>query len=251
MAKIDRLGWAAGLAFVCHGAHIGIRVNDPEALERLLLHLPPGWKPAASPVVDHLCSLRVGGSARPGLRRFHLLYGNAALVARARELDELCDGLESHLSFSVAMTARRRLFVHAGVVGWHGRALVIPGRSLSGKTTLVAALVRAGATYYSDEYAVFDQHGRVHPYPKRLSIREEPGKPPRICPVEELGGRAGARPLPVGLIAVAAYTPGARWRPRALSRGQAVLALLGNTVLARIRPDLALPTLQRAALRAL
>jgi len=250
MAKIDRLGWAAGLAFVTYGAHIGIRVNDPAVVARLLPYLPPGWKPAASPVVDYLCSLWVGGSARPGLRHFHLLHGNAALVARTLVLEDVCDVLESLLHFSVALAARRRLFVHAGVVGWHGRAIVIPGRSMSGKTTVVEALVRAGATYYSDEYAVFDRHGRVHPYPKPLSIREKPGAPPRKCPVEELGGRTGARPLPVGLIAVAAYSPGAKWRPRVLSPGQAVVALLDNTILARIRPDIALPTLQRAALGA-
>jgi hypothetical protein len=178
------------------------------------------------------------------------LYGNAALIARTLVLDEVCDALESHLHLSVAIAARHRLFVHAGVVGWHGRAIVIPGRSMSGKTNMVAALVRAGATYYSDEYAVFDRHGRVHPYPKPLSIRGAPDAPPRNCPVKELGGRAGARPLPVGLIAVAAYAPGTQWRPRVLSPGQAVLALLDNTVLARIRPDIALPTLQRAALGA-
>src|SRR6185295_10176403 len=174
MAKIDRLGWAAGLAFISYGARIGIRVTDPAVMERLLPYLPPGWKPAASPVVDYLCSLRVGGNAaRSGLRHFHLLYRNAAVVARSLALEEVCDALESHLRFGVAINTRRRLFVHAGVVGWHGRAIVIPGRSMSGKTTLVTALVRAGATYYSDEYAVFDMHGRVHPFPKPLSIREK------------------------------------------------------------------------------
>ena len=44
------------------------------------------------------------------------------------------------------------------IVTWgRGRAIVIPGRTFSGKSTLVAELVRAGATYYSDEYAVEDE----------------------------------------------------------------------------------------------
>jgi hypothetical protein len=30
----------------------------------------------------------------------------------------------------------------------------------------VAELVRAGATYYSDEFAVLDSRGRVHPFPR-------------------------------------------------------------------------------------
>ena len=77
-------------------------------------------------------------------------------------LDLILDTLESDLQLHVAEQARRRLFVHAGVVGWKGRAIVIPGRSFTGKTTLVAELVRAGASYYSDEYALIDSRGKIH-----------------------------------------------------------------------------------------
>src|SRR5437868_5284678 len=138
MQKIDRLGWADGICFTSYGLRIGIRVNEPEVLARLPDHLPPGWKPASSPVVDRLYSL-----------------------------------------------------------------------------------VRAGATYYSDEYAVFDAQGRIHPFARRLSLRTEvPGRPERYEP-EALGGRMGAKPLPVGLVAFSEYKAGARWRPRELSPGQA------------------------------
>jgi hypothetical protein len=247
MQKIDRLGWAAGMSFVCHGARIGIRTNDPAVLERLPPHLPPGWRPVASPLVDTLYSLRVGGqSARPGMHHYHLLYRGTERQARTLGLNEVFESLESQLHFSIALKARRKLFAHAGVVGWRGQAIVIPGRSLSGKTRLVAALVRAGAVYYSDEYAVFDRQGRVHPYPKPLSIREENGDPRKKWLVGELGGRSGTKPLPVGLITVTEYKPGTRWRPRVLSPGQALLALLANTVLAQRRPQLALTTLRRA-----
>jgi uridine kinase len=41
--------------------------------------------------------------------------------------------------------------------------IAIPGRSFSGKTSLVTALVRAGAVYYSDEFAVIDRDGLVRP----------------------------------------------------------------------------------------
>ncbi|WP_157871812.1 hypothetical protein [Gloeothece verrucosa] len=100
-----------------------------------------------------------------------------------------------------------KLFVHAGVVGWRGRAIVIPGRSFSGKTTLAAALVKAGAIYYSDEYAVIDRDGLVHPYPRPLCIREGVGEQikRRKCSVEELGGQAGTDPIPVGLVVHTKY----------------------------------------------
>jgi hypothetical protein len=252
MEKIDRLVWAAGISCVAHGARIGIRVNEPTILERVRQHLPPGWRPVSRPVVESLYSLIVGSSS-PGsnVRRYHLLYAGAARLARTMELDEVFQTLESNLHFNVAVGAKRRLFVHAGVVGWNGRAIVIPGLSRSGKTTLVAELVRAGATYYSDEYAVFDTQGRVHPYPKPLSIREEPDKPGKPYPVEAFGGSAGTRPLPVGLVAVMEYHSGAKWRPRALTPGEAMLALLANTVLARSRPELALATFQHVVPTAL
>ena len=68
----------------------------------------------------------------------------------------------------------------------------LPGHSFSGKSTLVAALVRAGAVYYSDEFAVLDPDGFVHPYAKALSLDV-------ARQVEELGGVAGDEPLPARL----------------------------------------------------
>lgn len=139
MAKLDRLDWAGGISFTAYGVHLGIRVSRAEALAQLQVHLPPGWKPAASPVVERLYSLIVGGPGpRPGMHRFHLLYGDTVQLARMRALDPALEALESDLHLYVAERARRRFFVHAGVVGWRGRAIVIPGRSFSGKTSLVA-----------------------------------------------------------------------------------------------------------------
>jgi hypothetical protein len=246
MAKLDRLGWAGGICFTSYGLRIGIRVNQPELLQRLPVHLPPGWRPALSPVVDHLYSLRAARSDPSArVRRYNLLYAGAARLARTAELEELFEPLETDLQMYVAEWARRRVFVHAGVVGWRGKAIVIPGRSFSGKTTLVTALVRAGATYYSDEYAVFDTQGRVHPYARRLSIRTDGGGERYRCGAEALGGRRGVKPLPVGLIAVTEYQEGARWRPRRLSPGQAALALLANTVPVRRRPAAAVAALHQ------
>src|SRR5438445_462151 len=191
MQKLDRLGWADGICFSSYGLRIGIRVNEPEVLARLPDHLPPGWKPATSPIVDRLYSLRAATTGRStATRNFNLLYAGPARLARTKELEELFEPLESDLQMFVAEWARRRVFVHAGVVGWRGQAIVIPGMTFSGKSTLVAALVRAGATYYSDEYAVFDAQGRVHPYPRRLAIREDYSSRFRRCLPEALGGRA-------------------------------------------------------------
>lgn len=238
MDGLDRLGWAAGIAGRVHGRSIGLRVTDASVLERVRQRLPPTWKDAPLSVVDRLYSLVVGGPSEqdPRIRRFHLVYGDIIRVARDLDLDNVLDILESHLNRYVAETAPRHVFVHAGVVGWKGKAILIPGKTLSGKSTLVAALVRAGATYLSDEYAVLDARGRVHPYPKALSLRSAPtARPIRRTP-QELGAVVGQKPLPVGLVISSKYQQGSRWRPKALTPGQGALELLANTIPARGRP---------------
>jgi hypothetical protein len=171
-------------------------------------------------------------------------------LARSFDQDSLFETFESDLRLFVAELATHRVFVHAGVVGWKGQAIVIPGRSYSGKSTLVAELVRAGATYYSDEYAVLDSRGRVHPFSKPIELREEGKFTQRKVTVTELGGKSGTKPLPVGLVLMTRFQSGARWRPRNLTPGKGVLELLFNTVSARRSPERALATLRVVASQA-
>jgi hypothetical protein len=190
------------------------------------------------------------GEPRTGLRHFHLLYADSQVIGRATSLDSIFETFESNLQLHVAENARRRTFLHAGVVGWRGRAVVIPGRSFTGKTTLVQELVRAGATYYSDEYAVLDARGLVHPYPKPLGIRSEGSTTQTKQWADSLGGRTGVKPLPVGLILLSRYKPGATWQPRRLSAGEGALALFANAVPARRQPGRTLAALRPLVLRA-
>src|ERR1051325_9854148 len=154
MAKLDRLGWADGIAFRCHGARIGVRVNDPAILERLQEYLPTGWKQASSPVVNDLYSLHIGNDEpNATTRHYHLLYQGITRQARTLVVEEALETLEQRLYTSVAAAAINRLFLQAGVVGWRGRAILVLTPENAGLTSLVAALVRAGAHYYSDAYA--------------------------------------------------------------------------------------------------
>lgn len=250
MQKIDRLGWTAGLSIYAYGLRIGIRVNAPEILEQLPQRLPPGWEPGCSPLVDQLYSLRVGASEPQGrVRSYTMLYAGLTRLARTMDTNEALQALEDHLQVYVAEWARNRVFVHAGVVAWQGQAIVLPGRSFTGKSTLVAALLKAGATYYSDEYAVLDGHGLVHPFGRPLSLRQPDGQKPRQFAAESLGGQTGAEPLPVGLVALVRYQEGSRWRPRDVSPGQAVLGLLNNAIAAEREPDMVLHTLEKVVTR--
>lgn len=251
MEKLNRLGWAAELAFETFGLAIGIRTNDPGLLQMIRPYLPPGLKPVSDPVVEKLYSIIGGSSPAPShVLRLHLLYGNVERLARTAELAELLEILRSSVNLYVAENAPRRLFVHAGAVGWKRRAIVIPGPSFSGKTTLVQEFLRAGATYYSDEFAILDRRGFVHPFAIPLSVRSADSDRQEMRPAEEFGSSIGVSPLPIGCVVATRYRPGGRWKRKAISKGLGVLALVGNTVAARKNPSGTLSTLSRAVANA-
>ncbi|MBS1807096.1 MAG: hypothetical protein JST84_02760 [Acidobacteria bacterium] len=231
--------WTAARSISLFGIRIGIQTNEPEWLAPLADHFPPLWKPTEARTVDRIFSLWKGKSR-------YTLFENDELAVKARSRKVVWEDFERRLKIYVAEMARRRVFVHAGAVGLNGKAIIIPGRSYSGKTSLVKALIEAGATYYSDEYAVLDMQGRVHPYPQPLALRE-PGKLEQTkCSAEAFGAVVGTKPLPVDLVIVSKYREKARWRPMQLTPGHGVLELLDNTVPARRKPEVVLPTLQKA-----
>lgn len=236
------------LALLSHGARLGVCASDPRVLARLERRLPygsrvqeSGQRIEAPPALDAVFTLSVGGE-RTGEVRSHRLSLGPDLLLATSDLDALQERLESELHFSVAAHARTALFVHAGVVAWRGRAILMPGRSMSGKTSLVAALLRAGADYYSDEYAVIDSRGRVHPYPRPLGIRGPDGEARPVAP-EKLACRTGGEPLRAALVVATRYAAGARFEPGEAGPTRGLLSLIDNTVVVRERSRFALDCL--------
>ena len=229
------------LAFEAYGVPISIEVSHAAILPRVEGLLPPGSRTSEPGPDDH---------------RFRLLSDDDGVTFRVESYGRSMPGsvevevvlaiLHRQIRSHVAQFAPDRVFVHAGVVARGGRAVLIPGMSFSGKTTLVFELIHAGAEYYSDEYAVLDPDGLVHPYAKPLSLRSSNGSFRTDQPVDEIGGTTGEAPLPVGLVVVTEYRPDATWEPRRLTAGEGVLALLANTVTAQDRPDEALGALSKA-----
>jgi hypothetical protein len=158
--------------------------------------------------------------------------------------------LLADLELWVAEHARRRVFIHAGCVVFEGRAIVLPGRTLAGKSTLTAALVRAGCTYYSDEYAVIGADGHVRPYARLLALRPPEGGLGVRTPVASLGGAAGRRPVPIGMVALLQYDAVIGFAAEPLTRAQTALGLLDNAVPARTRPRAVMNALERATANA-
>jgi hypothetical protein len=139
----------------------------------------------------------------------------------------------------IAENAPEHVFVHAGVVAVAGGAIVLPGFTWSGKTTLVAALLRAGADYVSDEYAVIGADGRVHPFGKPLSIRDGTGTA-SLVPASRFGADTVTVPIKAALVVATAYRPDCPTPLTVGSLGSAVIFVLQHTVPARTRPSQAL-----------
>jgi hypothetical protein len=220
------------LATSCYG--VEVRVVDAtgaELCQRLRHTLAPEFAVgggAAPVVVSYLVTLGMEPPTAEPLRYRVSRDGSPAFAAATDEqvFAWLCQDIDN----AVAQRSRQMLFVHAGVIGWRGLAILVPGRSHTGKSTLVAELVRRGAVYYSDEFAVLDDLGMVHAYRRPLVLRGETRPRPGLRLVR---GDAPAEPLPIGVVVAGSYQPGIVWRPAVVHGAKAVLPLIDGTVQAR------------------
>src|SRR6266480_6288593 len=203
MEKIDRLGWAAGIAFQVFGVRVGIRVSDPLVLESVLSRVPAGWIRLQAVVVVRLYSVVTPLVSRRNVRHFCVLYGDHTRLSRTERMEDLLDHFESDLDLHIAANSQDRLFIHAGAVSWKGHTIVIPGRSHTGKTTLVAEFLKSGAAYYSDDFTAIDHAGYLHPYPRDLSVRTESNGAERISPEKFRAARA--QPQPISFVLLTEY----------------------------------------------
>ena len=226
------------LAIEAYGVRVRIQADSSSVIDRVVPVLPPGFRRVEPGVETATFYLH-----RDREDTYSLIRDGEAMMERW-PLDGALQLLERELRMVVAVEAPEFVFVHAGAVTHHGQAIVLPGDSFAGKTRLVAALMRAGAQYYSDEYAVLDAQGSLHPFAKPLSLRERIYQSDHS--VESLGGVAATDPAPVGMVVLTSFRNGAEWRPRRLSSGEAVLGLLSHTLPALTRPAHVLPALTRA-----
>ena len=218
----------------------------------MLAHIPepivPGAELGGQGPADAVLSVQVNHSAEG-----HPLYEiteNGIVLAVETSLQAAVCVVESWAQLTVATLAKELVFVHAGVVGWRNRAIVMPGRSLSGKSTLVLALAEAGADYYSDEYAIFDSEGRVHPYWRLPKLRAAFAQQAASSLLGGVLSGPPPIPIPLGWVLISRYEAESRWQPRRLTCGATLLGLLDNTVPLRLRPEQSVRTLAKAVVNA-
>jgi len=232
-----------------YGVHCVIRTNEatlsPKIRKTLKQYIPGCNFNRVGPDTPHTFSIKV---KRSGEGTF--FDGEGELLAEAK-VDGLLEMLGSKVRITIAEFATQHVFIHSGVVGWKGKAIIIPGRSFKGKSALTAELIKIGARYYSDEYAVIDKRGLVTPFPKDLSLRGIKNAFEQVeRSAKRVGGEMGKRAIPIGLVLISEYVESARWNPKEMNSGKGMLELINNCVSIRQNPKFVIPVLSRAAANA-
>lgn len=154
--------------------------------------------------------------------------------------------------------------LHAGVVAWHGRSILIPGDSGAGKTSLTAWLVDRGFDFLTDELAVVVAGSTaLAGLPRALMLK--PGADaivsswPRFagCAKRQADSVLMIRPettvmvqdaeLPCGLIVFPAFASGASLSIELLSAAKASMRLMTGTGNSHLLVDGGFATISRLA----
>lgn len=241
--NLEKVEWNSFYSFESYKVKIGIRSDNPEVIElfkdRLPLLIPTGFTEIGFSEAEYIFSIRWAGKGKKVL-----VYKNDEEIHRFSLKDWKIDLVESQIRMTVAEFAEEFVFLHAGAVSYKDKAIIIPARSFSGKTTLVAELASRGLEYYSDEYAVIDKNGMLHPYPKQLSMRGIIDDHQQLdIDVEEYGGKKGVKPIKIGLILVSKFIKGAKFKPQILSSGEGIIESISNSVSIRQNPEFVLKVL--------
>jgi hypothetical protein len=159
--------------------------------------------------------------------RFELSVNDEAVASASQPLD-LAPKLINLIDEAVIQRLTKLYAVHAGAVLLAGRGLLLPGGTHAGKSSLVVELLRRGARYLSDEYALIDPQGRVHSYPRPLLLRNGRPKQSAVLP-EDCNSSTADAPAPVGWILSLEYQSARSWSVAKVSQSLAMLSLLQNT----------------------
>lgn len=159
--------------------------------------------------------------------------------------------LNSMIRAHIAGRTKNWVFVHAGVVVWKDRAIIIPGQSHQGKTTLVSELIRIGAGYMSDEFAILDADGLVHPFDRDLAVRFDADLGAESIPPSEFGAHRVTEPTPAGMVLFTGFKENSTWLPKRISVGNGILAAIPQVIPFSFNTEFALKVLNTTFNRAI
>jgi hypothetical protein len=159
--------WARSRSFRCLDFDWSLRTNDPQLADSVS-YLYEGCAVGddiAEPQVFTLCRGEALDPASVSLDR----DGRTVLQAVHPEL--ALARLVWEVNRGVVDETKNKLLLHAAAAERGGRVMLIAGPEGSGKSTLVAALVRSGFRYVTDETVALDVPGAtIYPYPKPIAL---------------------------------------------------------------------------------
>jgi hypothetical protein len=268
-ARLKRMRWRGERAYQVLSYSFSVRWNGELTDDRIdyvfggVVSRPKGL-PASAASTDgaSVYSLVDLGTRHP--RRYRLLLADEQLIS-SRTADSVLD----HLLYQILTRMRERteefLLIHAGsVVTSRGEGVLLPADAGSGKTTLVAGLIRSGFRFLSDEVGVIDHRaGVLRPYPRALNFKEGAvaifpdlamdnngssfsGRPGYVR-AEEIRSGVMAPPSEVRFVIAPRYQEGATTRVTALSPGETVKELWINAMNLDAYGARALPILANVA----
>jgi len=180
LARLDAHAWpSASTTYRAVGFAFRVRSEDPqvaEELERVLRPLACGDDHAA-----HVYSVR--NRVHDDVPQWRVYFDGVPL-GTVTSADAATALLLWHVNQAVVDHTAGVLFFHGGAVQVGERVVVLPAEADSGTSTLIAALVRRGLSYLTDEAVALDVAvGRVLPFPKSICLDADPrGVFPELFP---------------------------------------------------------------------
>ncbi len=117
--------------FESFGVKIGISSNSQRFLKKIIGNLknviPDGYISETKSETSHNFYVEDG-------KDIFYFSKNGEFIAEGESEEIFLNYFFSRLRLTVAEFAVGKVFLHAGVVGWKDKAIVIPGKSFSGKT---------------------------------------------------------------------------------------------------------------------
>lgn len=186
-------------SLVCHSQHFRVEGLDPQEFQQLVEKTGFHGSSEAPSTPSGLFEFsRVDG--------YYRLESEDKVVCSGQPLDLAIELVRSRIHRHINSIHPETTFLQADTVRWtNGRAILIVGPSISGKTTLAKALIRAGGELWSEHFAVLTNESTILPFPR-----------PDIA----------SEGIPVGAIIRAPFRPNAVWEPKSMTAGESVLRMM-------------------------
>jgi len=100
---------------------------------------------------------------------FALRLNRADTLWESKDRNDMAPAFELHLYRTIIEhTTPAYLSVHASGIAIDGRTCMFAGESGAGKSSLCTEALMHGASYFSDEFSLLDDQGRLMPFPRPL-----------------------------------------------------------------------------------